>query len=355
MTYTKIKENVSTYGSLEFTRGSFGFDNIQPWLLTDFIPKESVGVIYGKSGSRKSFIAIDISCAIATGSSWHNQRTLKGAVVYVAAEGQMGISKRIKAWEIATGQQVEQLYTLGQAVVMSDTTSQSNLIEAIHVLEKHNDIKVVLIVLDTLARNFGGDENNGDAMGKFIHGCDLVKASTGASVLCIHHSGKDVSKGGRGHSSLNAAIDYEFQVVHNSKTGLTTLKNTKMKDAEEAQDVVFNFQPIELSITSEEGEPITSLALLTSATFKNNQSSTNDENNPVFKALCEVFGGSCTREELRTHCYPPKEGVAANTTNQKFKRALTALVEQNLVSVQQKGATAHRGDIITAVEQLELF
>ncbi|EMD1176058.1 AAA family ATPase [Vibrio harveyi] len=355
MTNKKINENASAYGSLEFTRGSTGFDNIQRWILNGFIPKESLGVMYGKSGSRKSFIAIDISCAIATGSLWHNKITRKGAVVYVAAEGQMCISKRVKAWEIATGQQVKQLYILGQAVVMSDTTAQSNLIQAIHMLEKHNDIKVELIVLDTLARNFGGDENSGDAMGKFIRGCDLVKSSTGASVLCIHHSGKDVSKGGRGHSSLNAAIDCEFQVVHNSKTGLTTLNNTKMKDAEEAQDVVFDFQPIELGITSEEGEPITSLALLTPATFKNNQSSTNDENNPVLKALRDAFGGCCTREELRTHCYPPKEGVAANTTNQKFKRALTALIDQNLVSIQQTGATAHRGDIITAIgQQLEL-
>ncbi|OED66713.1 Cro/Cl family transcriptional regulator [Vibrio tasmaniensis ZS-17] len=350
MTYTKIKENVPTYSSLEFTRGSVGFDNIQPWLLTDFIPKESVGVMYGKSGSRKSFIAIDISCAIATGSSWHNHRTLKSAVVYVAAEGQIGISKRIKAWEIATGQQVEQLYTLGQAVVMSDTTAQSNLIQAIHELEKHNDIKVGLIVLDTLARNFGGDENSGDAMGKFIRGCDLVKTSTGASVVAIHHSGKDVSKGGRGHSSLNAAIDCEFQVSHDSKTGLTTLSNTKMKDAEEAPDLVFDFKPIDLGITCEEGEPITSLALLTPATIKNNKSDTNDDNNPMLKALRDVFGGSCARDDLRKHCFPPKEGVAANTTNQKFKRALTTLVDKNLVFVQQKGETANRSDIITAVE-----
>ncbi|MUJ18594.1 helicase RepA family protein [Aliivibrio fischeri] len=351
----KIKENDSTYGSLEFTRGSVGFDNVQQWILNGFIPKESVGVMYGKSGSRKSFIAIDISCAVATGSLWHNQITRKGAVVYVAAEGQMGISKRVKAWEIVTDQQVEQLYILGQAIVMSDATAQNNLIQAIHELEKHNDIKVELIILDTLARNFGGDENSPDAMGKFIRGCDLVKTSTGASVLAIHHSGKDVSKGGRGHSSLNAAIDCEFQVSHDSKTGLTTLSNTKMKDAEEADDVVFDFQPIKLGITSEEREPITSLALLTPAAFKNNKSKTSNDNSPLLKALRDTFGGRCTREELRTHCFPPEEGVATNTTNQKFKRALTALVEQNLVSVQQKGTTANRNDIITAVEQLELF
>ncbi|MGR5195795.1 helicase RepA family protein, partial [Vibrio rotiferianus] len=310
---------------------------------------------YGQSGARKSFIAIDISCAIATGSVWHNQKTRKGAVVYVAAEGQMGISKRVKAWEIKTGQQVTQLYILGQAVVMSEATARNNLIQAIQEIEKHNEIKVELIVLDTLARNFSGDENSPDAMGKFVRGCDFVKTSTGASVLAIHHSGKDKSRGGRGHSSLHGAVDCEFQVSHDSKTGLTTLTNTKMKDAEEADDVIFDFQTVKLGITSEDGEPITSLAQLTPATFKKKKSTKNDENNPVLNALREVFGGSCTRAELRAHCYPQKEGVPANTINQKFKRTLTALAEQNLVSVQQKCTTASQNDIITAIgQQLEL-
>lgn len=351
----KIKENISTNSGLKFTRGSDGFDKVQPWLVAGFIPKTSVGVMYGQSGARKSFIAIDISCAIATGSLWNNQKTRSGAVVYVAAEGQMGISKRVRAWEIVTGKQVDQLYTLGQAVVMSDATAQINLIHAIQEIEKDNDIKVELIILDTLARNFSGDENNPDAMGKFVRGCDFVKTSTDASVLAIHHSGKDKSKGGRGHSSLHGAVDFEFQVSHDSKTGLTTLSNTKMKDAEEADDVIFDFQTVKLGITSEDGEPITSLAQLTPATFKKKKSTKNDENNPVLNALREVFGGSCTRAELRAHCSPPKEGVPANTINQKFKRALTALAEQNLVSVQQKGTTASQNDIITAVEQLELF
>ncbi|WP_276207948.1 AAA family ATPase [Photobacterium damselae] len=213
-------------------------------------------------------------------------------------------------------------------------------------MKKNNDIKVELIVLDTLARNFSGDENNNDAMGKFIRGCDFVKAFTGASVLAIHHSGKDVSKGGRGHSSLNAAIDCEFQVSHDSKTGLTTLSNTKMKDAEEAADLVFDFKPIDLGIMCEDGEPITSLALQTPARLKNDK---NGNNHPLLQALRDVFGGSCTREELRKQCFRPQEGVPANTTNQKFKRALTALIEKNLVSVQQKGEIATSSDIITAL------
>lgn len=55
---------------------------------------------------------------------------------------------------------------------------------------------VRLIILDTLARCFGGsDENAAKDMGAFIQGCDAIKAATQATVLIIHHSGKDRTKG----------------------------------------------------------------------------------------------------------------------------------------------------------------
>ncbi|EMN7269190.1 Cro/Cl family transcriptional regulator [Vibrio parahaemolyticus] len=348
-TFEKIKE---FFGNLAFTRGSEGFANIQEWLVKGMFSKRSFGVIYGKSGSRKSFITIDMSCAIASGSTWQNRRTQAGAVVYIAAEGQAGMAKRVKAWEIANKRKVKHLYILGNSMMMTTPSDRNELINSIREIEGKNKVKVQLIVLDTLARNFDGDENSSDAMGKFIHACDLVKDTINASILCVHHSGKDTSRGGRGSSALNAASDFEFQVTHDSKTGLTTLSNTKQKDAEEAPNLVFEFQPVDLGVKCEDGEPITSLALLTPATTK---SSETGDNNPLLKALREVFGGSCTREDLRKHCFPPREGVATNTTNQNFKRTLAVLVDNGLVSVEQKGKIAHGNDTITARGQLELF
>nr|BAG74737.1 putative DNA helicase/phage protein [Vibrio parahaemolyticus] len=282
-TFEKIKE---FFGNLAFTRGSEGFANIQEWLVKGMFSKRSFGVIYGKSGSRKSFITIDMSCAIASGSTWQNRRTQAGAVVYIAAEGQAGMAKRVKAWEIANKRKVKHLYILGNSMMMTTPSDRNELINSIREIEGKNKVKVQLIVLDTLARNFDGDENSSDAMGKFIHACDLVKDTINASILCVHHSGKDTSRGGRGSSALNAASDFEFQVTHDSKTGLTTLSNTKQKDAEEAPNLVFEFQPVDLGVKCEDGEPITSLALLTPATTK---SSETGDNNPLLKAFAKFL------------------------------------------------------------------
>lgn len=347
--YTIIK---NIYGKFNFSRGSEGFDNIQTWVVKGFFPKSSFGVIYGKSGSRKSFLAIDISCSIATGTPWQNKKVSTGAVVYIAAEGQTGMARRIKAWEIVNGKKVENLYILGQSLLISEASARQNIIEAIQDIENKNGVKVELVVLDTLARNFEGDENSSDAMGKFIRSCDLAKTATDTTILCIHHCGKDTTKGGRGSSALIGACDFEFQVTHNMNTHLTTLSNTKQKDAEAAPELVFEFKSVDLGVFCEDNEPITSLALVAPATIKNEK---NGENSPVLKVLRETFGGRCTREELRKQCFPPKENIKANTTTKKFARALMELVEKGLVSVQQAGDKAHSCDIIIETKQLELF
>lgn len=349
-----IKKTLETvkhiFGKFTFSRGSEGYDNAQSWLIKNIFPNHSFGVIYGKSGSRKSFIAIDISCAITTGSPWQNFNTKAGAVVYVAAEGQIGMSRRVKAWELVNNKSVEHLYILGQSIIMSDPSVRNDLINSIHDIENNYDIKVELIVLDTLARNFEGDENSSDAMGRFIHGCDLAKEATNTSILCVHHSGKDASKGGRGSSALIGACDYEFQVTHDAKTGLTTLSNTKQKDAEAAPDMLFYFQSIDLDVVCEDGEAITSLALTTPATIKADKSW---ESNALLIELNKVFDGRCTRTELRSIFHTP-EGLKPNSVTKRFSREIDELVEAGQITIQQSGEKAHSSDFITAVKQLEL-
>lgn len=95
---------------------------------------------------------------------------------------------------------------------------------------------VRLVVIDTLARCFGGnDENDARDMGAFIEGCDVIKQKTGATVLVVHHSGKDEAKGARGSSSFRAALDAEFNVKREGQGQALILSCTKMKDAEEPE------------------------------------------------------------------------------------------------------------------------
>jgi hypothetical protein len=74
-------------------------------------------------------------------------------------------------------------------------------------------------------------------MGAFINVIDHIREKTGAAVLVVHHSGKDPNKGGRGHSSLYAAVDTEIKAKKinsapeaSEGAGIGRLKVTKQKD-----------------------------------------------------------------------------------------------------------------------------
>ncbi|MCK3155946.1 helicase RepA family protein, partial [Escherichia coli] len=122
---------------------------------------------------------------------------------------------------------------------------------------------VRLIVIDTLARCFGGnDENDSRDMGAFIQGCDAIKQATGATVLVVHHSGKDETKGARGSSAFRAALDAEYRISReNSDVTALVAACTKMKDAEEPKESAYDLKSVEV-FTDTDGEEIVSMVVI---------------------------------------------------------------------------------------------
>ena len=117
-----------------------------------------------------------------------------------------------------------------------------------------------MIVLDTVNRCFGdGDENSTQDMTKFVAGCDLLMEETNAGIVCVHHSGKDVSKGARGSSVLRNAMDYEYSIARNANTWLhTEMHQAKEFEEPNAQD--FALRKVDIGVKNEDGEAKTSLA-----------------------------------------------------------------------------------------------
>ncbi|QIA64333.1 AAA family ATPase [Vibrio astriarenae] len=333
------------FGKLKFSIGSTGYDSPFNWAVKDLIPALGFGVIYGPSGSLKSFLAIDLCCSIASGKSWLGKTTTSGPVVYVAAEGQLGVSRRIKAWELANETTADNVFVLPQNMFISERNAQDELIEAIQEIEAFTQQKVQLVVIDTLSRCFIGDENTSRDMTSFIQGCDRVKAETQSGVLCIHHCGRDESKGARGSSALRAACDYEFQTKRNGKTKLLKFVNTKQKEGEEAPDLELEFDTVELGLTCEDNKPITSLARLKEPTIKNTMEAEPDH--PILKILGETFGGRAKRVDLRQAIYPTDSKPTA-AQRKSLSRSIAKLQESGRISVEQESPSrASDKDIIS--------
>ncbi|WFQ80081.1 AAA family ATPase [Xenorhabdus sp. SF857] len=248
---------------LPLSIGSEGFDAQVDYVVKGIIPAHSLCSIYGASGSYKSFLAGAWGCHIATGKAWAGKSVARGSVLYVVGEGGIGVPRRIKAWEIVNGQVVKNMYLINTPVFPASPAEVHELVIAAQQVESETGEPVRLIILDTLARCFGGaDENDSKDMGAFVRGCDELKAKTGASILVVHHSGKDESKGARGSSAFRAALDVEYRISREGKKGgALVITCTKMKDAEEPETKAYDMRVVEL-FTDKDGENITSLVLV---------------------------------------------------------------------------------------------
>lgn len=236
------------------------------WLIKDYLETDSLSVIYGPPANGKSFVALDWAACIATGKDWHGQRVKQGAVFYLVGEGFNGIARRLAAWEQLNKKDLESapLFVSDRAAILTDQLAVQETMIAIQALVDESGETPALFLIDTLARNFQGNENSQEDMGRFITHVDAIKAHFNCSVMIVHHSGKDGDKGARGSSALKGAVDTEYQcsIAESEDRKVTTLKNTKMKESESAPPRSFILEPQKLDVVDEDGQPTWSAALV---------------------------------------------------------------------------------------------
>ena len=317
----------------------------ESWRIERILPETSfLTGLYGPSGFFKSFIILDMALCIATGKLWHGRKVKQGTVVYIAAEGQAGTLKRIQAWKKHHNiKQVDQFNLLPVKVILDDLSELRDFTTTIQSFTE----KPSLIIFDTLARCMKGDENSTSDMGQVIISCNKITGDTGAQVLLIHHSGKDTSKGARGSIALTGAVDTLLNIKKNGQYEVT-LNCEKQKDYELFPDMPFRMDIVDTGFITEDREPVQSLVPVY------------DPDSRPAKGRIKLSGSKrIAYEALQGLCYDDKSahvddwrdaaykaGISASSdqgAKQKaFKRAVTALLDSNLIEVQDDYYKLHK-------------
>jgi hypothetical protein len=209
------------------------------YLIDDVLPLNGIGVIYGPSGVGKSHAVADIAMSVARGVSFAGQYDVQqGGVIYIALEGRTGFERRIEAYKRTHGVNRAEFAILAYPLEICDEQSVTGLVDLLDHWKKTNGSYPRLVVFDTLARAMPGrDENSSTDMGAAIRGMQRISDAINGLVLAVHHSGKDVDRGGRGHSSLRAALDVELQVKGSKTDPVRELYLSKLKDGPDDRSV----------------------------------------------------------------------------------------------------------------------
>lgn len=227
-----------------------------PWLIRGVVPRNALVSVFGASGSGKSFLVLDLACAVASGEpNWFDYSVKQqSAVIYCVLEGEGGIGKRLAAWKQHAGKPVpEELKFVTQPFnLLGGRQEIVELARAIQGAGGHGG----LVILDTLSRAVpGADENSSVDMGNIIAAAKALQDEVGGVVMLVHHTGKDASKGLRGHSSLHAALDAAIEVCSTS-TG-REWRVAKSKDDVSGLCHPFGLTVVDLGL-DDEGDAITS-------------------------------------------------------------------------------------------------
>lgn len=315
------------------------------WLVHDYLEQSALAVLFGPRGKGKSFLALDLACCVATGKPFHGLEVQQGAVFYSAGEGLQGLARRVRAWSLHNAISLDKvpLYISKGAAELDHSTQAARVAETIQLLVEAYGQIPALIIIDTFARNFGDDENSAADVGHFIREVDRhLRRNWNASVLILHHSGKDGERGARGSSALKGAVDVEYELSRNAKEGLITLTARKMKDAEEPP---LAFELVSVDIQDDVGGQLTSAILQRAEPGRPSDSpeygmGKNQQTlllilRRVHEEIAERLArqGRADHEVLVLHEDWKLECQAADIARNRFKEACDALVNRGALRV----------------------
>jgi hypothetical protein len=292
------------------------------WRVKSLLPEHGLASIYGPSGSGKSFLALDLMASIVAGSTFYGHKTTACPVVYVALEGTGGIAKRVEAYEMHHKITLPPTFRIVTDMLSLFSSEASVFAEAVIKAGLNDGV----IVIDTLAQSApGSDENSSAHMGTIIANAQLLQKMTNSLVVLIHHTGKDASRGARGHSSFHAALDAALEVKR-TQGGLEWL-GAKVKDGASGNATSFRLERVVLG-KDEDGDEISSCVAVGDLFRKPPLAQPNGKNQKaVLDALLLKFGAGTTIEADEA-LNIAKASLTNQTTNtaQRAKEALQGLL-----------------------------
>ncbi len=289
------------------------------WLVEGILPAGGDAMLYGKPGTFKSLLAVDLACAVAAGRSWHGRSTHQAPVVYIAGEGRHGLKARFEAHQDYHGLgDSGELFIVPEPLSLLLPANADALLDSLALrLPAGAAEEPLLLIVDTIRKcTPGGDENDSrtinDAMA--FHN-RLRREYPLLTVLMLHHPGtKGVRP--RGSSAWEADTDAVFKADRRGKDMGVTLKCEKQRDSEPFADLFFE--------VSEHGE---GLVLSGGVEYRDPQTLTPGERR-ILQALADQRSASVSWTRWREAA-----GVSESVLSRARKRFLAiAYVQQEDLS-----------------------
>ncbi len=290
----------------------------QPAFIEGVAPSGCLFGLVGPYGCGKSFVALDWALCAATGRDWHGRKVKSGPVVYITPEGVDAFGKRTRAWRIARGaERPDNFHLITDAPQIMQPGDVGELLRLIETMPE----PPALVVIDTVARHMvGGDENGQRDMGLFVDGVDRLRKAINATVLVVHHTGKDGKM--RGSTALPGALEVFVEVQKIGEKG-ARLTSGKAKDEAPFAPIDLIGRVVDLGALDANGHALTSLVFdLDGNPPKIRESGTEKTRAQVLEVLAVQFPKGAKASEWQKAV--EEAGVAKQSAFYNYRDALVS-------------------------------
>lgn len=204
-------------------------------------PRGTKSLLVGPSGVGKTHLALELSASIAEGRPFAGLELdpdqCEGAVLYLAAEDFDGASWRLGALTSSGHLSAEAPVVVANMAGfrLTEPADVDRIISAIAAMGDALEIHLDAVIVDHLTA-CAGESLDGDAAAEAIMGAlQLIATECWVSVLALHHTGKDQSRGARGSQVLYDRADAVLQ-VREGRGGLRRLYVDKLRNGIKAAE-----------------------------------------------------------------------------------------------------------------------
>lgn len=219
------------------------------WLIEGVVKEQSIVTVLGAPQACKTAVVLEMAASIATGIPWQGLQVKRGRVLLIAGEGHDGFSLRLRALEVHRNFKLKNAPFMISETGMSflNTGHVDRLVNEIDRLGGDDQRTPTLIIIDTLARNFGGgDENSATDMGQFLEHVCKLRDRYKCAVMIVHHTGHANRSRARGSSALYAGIDLEMTLDRKEES--VVIHCTKYKDQPKFEPIALRIKEVDLRL-----------------------------------------------------------------------------------------------------------
>lgn len=208
------------------------------WLVEGLIPLEGITILHGQPTAGKTWLIMELAIAVSQGKPLFNHFPTEQSGVLLLDEesGEWLLHDRFKTLRASSGLPIHYL-------TMESSKFTEPFVKGL--VKWCHDSSVSLVMIDSLVRIHGGDENTAKDSARVFRLIRLL-TSESITVIVVHHNTKASLNGEygnqmRGSGDIQASVDCQLSLSRPYRDEYLTLEQIKNRNAPELPVIELNF------------------------------------------------------------------------------------------------------------------